>query len=70
MLDADLAQIYGYTTKRLNEQLSNNDILKLSIQVNQNTREIKEIKEKMVTKSDLADIIKKFIPNNQKLLLK
>ena len=43
----------------LNEQLSNNDILKLSIQVNQNTREIKEIKEKMVTKSDLADIIKK-----------
>ena len=49
----------------LNEQLSRNDILKLSMQVNQNTREIKEIKEKMVTKSDLADIVKNFIPNNQ-----
>ena len=49
----------------LNEQLSRNDILKLAIQVNQNTREIKEIKEKMVTKSDLADIIKNFIPNNK-----
>ena len=49
----------------LNEQLSRNDILKLSMQVNQNTREIKEIKEKMVTKSDLADIVKYFIPNNQ-----
>lgn len=49
----------------LNEKISGDDVIKLAIQVNQNTREIKEIKEKMVTKSDLADMIKGFISNDK-----
>ncbi len=43
--------------------LTKDDFLKLSMQVNQNTRDIKEISEKIVYKSDLSNIIKKFIPN-------
>ena len=49
----------------LNESFKNNDVLKLSLQVNQNINEIREIREEMVTKSELSTIIKKFIPNKE-----
>ena len=49
----------------LNDNISKDAILKLSLQVNQNMKEIKEIKEKMTTHTDLSSVIKKFIPNSQ-----
>ena len=49
----------------LNESFTNNDVLKLSLQINQNINEIKQIREEMVTKSELSTIIKRFIPNKE-----
>ncbi len=49
----------------LNESFTNNDVLKLSLQINQNINEIKQIREEMVTKSELSTIIKRFIPNRE-----
>lgn len=49
----------------LNESFTNNDVLKLSLQINQNMNEIKQIREEMVTKSELSTIIKRFIPNKE-----
>ena len=42
----------------LNESFTNNDVLKLSLQINQNINEIKQIREEMVTKSELSTQIR------------
>lgn len=47
---------------KANSSFQEKDILKLAMQINQNTCEIQKIKEDMITKSDLAGIINNFLP--------
>lgn len=51
------------------KNLSNEELAKLSIQTIENTRQIQDIKEKMICKKDLSNIMKNFINKNYKEFL-
>ena len=54
---------YLYENKKM---LTANDVARLSMQVNDNTKDIHEVKENMVTKNELEEVMKEFIgPNLQ-----
>ena len=48
-----------------NNNIENRELLNLSIQVNDNTRDIKDMKENMATKKDLSFIMDNFIEKNK-----